>query len=72
MFITKKKLNNIDTCLKENKENIERQEKINKQILKTLEAFNESITSLERIVKNQPLIKKYQKTLDIFLKNAQD
>ena len=27
---------------------------------------------LEKIVKNQPLIKKYQKTLDIFLKNAKN
>ena len=56
-----------------------KQNKINKQILKTLEAFDQNITklenkivSLERIVQNQPLVKKYQKTLDIFLKNAKN
>lgn len=34
--------------------------------------FEKRLNELEKIVKNQPLIKKYQKTLDIFMKNAQD
>ena len=38
------------------------------EILELLERIKE----LEKIIKNQPLIKKYQKTLDIFMKNAQD
>ena len=30
------------------------------------------LNELEKIIENQPLIKKYQKTLDIFLKNSQN
>ena len=37
-----------------------------------IQQLHERVCELERIVKNQPLIKKYQKTLDIFMKNAQD
>lgn len=36
------------------------------------ENHEKRLKELERIIQNQPLIKKYQKTLDIFLKNAQD
>ena len=43
-----------------------------KMIVDENEKLEKRICELERIVNNQPLIKKYQKTLDIFLKNAQD
>ena len=43
-----------------------------KKAHKWVDETEKRIYELEKIVKNQPLIKKYQKTLDIFLKNAQD
>lgn len=44
-----------------------------KKLSKILEENHEKrIAELERIVQNQPLIKKYQKTLDIFMRNAQN
>ena len=76
MFITNKRFKKLEeftlTKISECDTHIAKQEIINKQILKTLEAFDKNIEELERIVKNQPLIKKYQKTLDILLKNIQD
>lgn len=65
MFLFKK----IDKILFEQDKKIY---KAYKMIVDGDEELKKRIEELERIVKNQPLIKKYQKTLDIFLKNAQD
>ena len=65
MFLFKK----IDKILFEHDKKIY---KAYKMIIDGDEELKKRIDELERIIKNQPLIKKYQKTLDIFMKNAQD
>ena len=69
MFIRKKTYNEII-----NKLTIldNHQEIMWKKAHKWVNETEQRLYELERIVKNQPLIKKYQKTLDILLKNTQD